>query len=83
MNIRSDGSERAGYTTLMSSDDSETAVCGSFFDDLDDWEVITGCHQNRTSFPQLIETLAVVVEYNKTLGGGGEAVVQCTCSTEH
>ena len=27
-----------------------------FFEDLDDWEVITGCHQNRTSVSQLIET---------------------------
>ena len=28
-----------------------------FFEDLDHWEVITGCHQNRTSVSQLIETL--------------------------
>ena len=27
---------------------------------LDDWEVITGCHQNRTSVPQLVETLVLV-----------------------
>ena len=27
------------------------------FDDLDDWEVITGCHLNRTSVPQLVRTL--------------------------
>ena len=27
-----------------------------FLGDLDDWEVITGCHQNRTSVPQPIET---------------------------
>ena len=26
------------------------------FEDLDDWEVNTGCHQNRTSVPQLIVT---------------------------
>ena len=39
-----------------SSNESETAVCGSLFEDLNDWEVITGCHQNRTSVPQLIET---------------------------
>ena len=26
-------------------------------DDLDDWEVISGCHQNQTLVPQLIETL--------------------------
>ena len=47
-----------GYTTLMSSNENETAVCGSLFEDLDDWEVITGCHQNWTSVPQLIETSA-------------------------
>ena len=40
----------------MSSNKSETAVCGSLFEDLDDWEVITGCHQNWTSVSQLIET---------------------------
>ena len=40
----------------MSSNESETAVCGSLFEDLDDWEVITGCHQNWTSVSQLIET---------------------------
>ena len=27
-----------------------------FFEDLDDWEVITGGHQNWTSVSQLIET---------------------------
>ena len=26
-------------------------------EDLDDWEVKTGCHLNRTSAPQLMETL--------------------------
>ena len=40
----------------------KSLLAGSFFfffffgGDLDDWEVITGCHQNRTSVPQLIET---------------------------
>ena len=29
----------------------------NYDDDLDDWEVTTGCHQNRTLVPQLIETL--------------------------
>ena len=42
----------------MSSNKSETAVCGSLFEDLDDWEVITGYHQNRTLVSQPIETLA-------------------------
>ena len=41
----------------MSSNEKETAVCGSILEDLDGWEVIT-CHQNWTSVPQLIETSA-------------------------
>ena len=49
------------YTTLMSSNESKTAICGPPppFDDLDDWEVIACCHLNRTSAPQLIETLVI------------------------
>ena len=42
--------------TPMNSNESRTAVCGSLFEDLDDWEVITGGHQNQTSVSQLIET---------------------------
>ena len=45
-----------GYITLMSSNVSETAVCGSLYEDLNDWEVIPGCHHNWTSVSQLIET---------------------------
>ena len=40
---------------MMSSNEGETAVCGSlmiFFPSLDDWEAITGCQLNRTSVPQ-------------------------------
>ena len=37
----------------------KSLLAGSFFwgggGDLDDWEVITGCRQNRTSVPQPIE----------------------------
>ena len=44
-----------GYITVMSSNHSKTAVCGSSFDYLDDWEVINGCHLNQTSVPQLIK----------------------------
>ena len=47
-----------GYTTLMNSNENETVVCGSLYEDLDGWEVITDCHQNRTSVPQLKETSA-------------------------
>ena len=39
----------------MSSNESKTVcVCLPHFDDLDDWEVMTGCQLNRTSIPQLI-----------------------------
>ena len=42
----------------MSSNESETAVCGSF-EHLDDWEVNHWLPSNRTSVPQLIETFSL------------------------
>ena len=45
-------------TKIISLDLRQTSRdSGSLFEDLDDWEVTTGCHQNQTLVSQLIQAL--------------------------